>query len=123
MYERTECFRKEIMSDDTHKFRIIPIVENFYLTDMPEEGHLDVICARLMRLSYAEYLRFCRDVLGADCKMYNGFPIAIFPKNDLTHQFVRNLNARANLVLWERNHPDWKEHERIMKRSKLNGNN
>ena len=28
-----------------------------------------------------------------------------------TNAFVRLLNSRMNLVVWEREHPDWREHQ------------
>jgi hypothetical protein len=40
----------------------------------------------------------------------NVYPIVYLPKNMNTVAFIRLLNNRMNLVMWEREHPDWREH-------------
>jgi len=75
------------------------------------EGSYNVICARLMGLTYAQYLRMCRDCFGAEIigkgSMY---PVAYFKLSEKLKDLIDGLNARANLVLWEREHPDFEDH-------------
>ena len=68
------------------------------------EGSLNVLAARLMGLTYANYLRFCRDCLGAD--LYgkgSRYPVAYFPDSKNLSVFLELLNKRAELCLkvWE----------------------
>ena len=75
---------------------------------MPKNESYNVLFARLMNLSYAQYLRFCRDILDAELVGKNKiYPIPYFVKNPKTVAFVRMLNTEMNLIMWEREHPDW----------------
>lgn len=75
-------------------------------------GSLNILPARLMNLSYAQYLRFCRDIVGGEIHgKGNFYPVAYFQRNALSDQFVKLLNARTEFVLWEDSHPDYHEHE------------
>ena len=82
------------------------------MPEMTTSGSYNILFARLMNLSYAQYLRFCRDTLGATIVgkrcMY---PVPYFAKNAYSVGLVRLLNTRMNLVIWEREHPNWREHE------------
>lgn len=80
------------------------------------EGNYFVLFARLMNLSYAQFLRFCRDefdaeIIGKDSR----YPSAYFKKTAKTSALVRLLNSRMNYVMWEREHPNWKEHADYIK--------
>ena len=78
-------------------------------------GSLNLLGARLMNLTYAQYLRFCRDIVGAEIQGKNCYyPVAYFKRNDLSEQLVKLLNARAQFVLWEDDHPNYHEHERAL---------
>jgi hypothetical protein len=82
------------------------------MPEMTTSGSYNILFARLMNLSYAQYLRFCRDALGATIVgkrcMY---PVPYFVKNPYSIGLVRLLNTRMNLIIWEREHPNWEEHE------------
>lgn len=66
----------------------------------------NVLPARLLGLSYAEYLRFCRDTLGAKIMGRNNkYPIAYFRSTPETQQFLKLLNKRAEMAMFEYNHP------------------
>lgn len=109
MYNKIECFTIEESISCPGKYFISANHENFYLNGT--SGSYNVICARLMNLSYAQYLRFCRDVLGAELIGKNHlYPIPLFKRSGILSQFLKLLNNRANLVLWERKHPDWEIH-------------
>lgn len=85
------------------------------LPDMRTNGSYNLLFARLMNLSYAQYLRFCRDIVGAELVGKKSlYPIACFSKTVTTNVFVRLLNSRMNLVMWEREHPDWREHQEYL---------
>ena len=82
-------------------------------------GSLAVLPSRLLNLSYANYLRFCRDVLQADIRGKNKlYPIAFFKRSNSLSIFIKLLNARAKFVIWEDEHPDFKEHEKALKEFK-----
>lgn len=85
------------------------------LPQMYTSGSYNILFARLMNLSYAQYLRFCRDMIGAEITGKNHiYPVAYFAKTPTTVAFVRLLNTRMNLIMWERKHPDWREHQEYL---------
>lgn len=79
-------------------------------------GSYNVLFARLMNMTYAQFLRFCRDILGAelygrDCL----YIIPLFSKTTgVAREFIKLLNNLANTVIWEREHPNWEEHQQEM---------
>lgn len=78
-------------------------------------GSLNLLAARLLNLSYAQYLRFCRDIVGAEIHGKNCYyPVAYFQRNVLSEQLVKLLNARTEFILWEDEHPNYQEHERAL---------
>jgi hypothetical protein len=89
-------------------------LEKFHLNCT--EGSYNVIQARLMGLTYANYLRMCRDIYGAEIVSKGSiYPFPIFKLSEELENLIENLNARANLVLWEREHPDFEEHAAYIK--------
>lgn len=117
MIDKVECFIIEESMSVPGKAVISPVHEKFYLNGISKEGgSYNIICARLMGLSYAQYLRFCRDCLGAEITGKGHlYPVAHFPRGAVLYQFVKLLNNRANLILWERNNPDWEQHQTLLK--------
>lgn len=86
------------------------------LPKMSTEGSFNLLPARLLNLSYAQYLRFCRDIVGGELSgKRNVYPIVFFEKNAKTNILVRLLNSCMNLVIWEREHPNWREHQEYLK--------
>lgn len=84
--------------------------DKFYLHGAKGSYHL--IQARLMNLPYAQYLRMCRDVCGAEIIGKNSmYPVAYFKDKTKVKGLVDLLNSRATLVIWEREHPDWEQHQ------------
>ena len=68
-------------------------------------GSFAVLPARLLGLSFADYLRMCRDILGAEIiGKGSKYPVVYFPKNATTRQFIKLLNGRAGVALFEREH-------------------
>lgn len=99
--ERIKCFELKKSSYYDGYYTINPVLEN--LPTKKTEGSYALLPARLMELSYANYCRFCRDqldaaIIGKELL----YPIVCFKKNPVTLEFVRLLNARANLLLLER---------------------
>ena len=85
------------------------------LPPMTTEGSYNILPARLLNLTYAQYLRFCRDIVGGEIGgKRTVYPVAYFTKSMTTNAFVRLLNGRMNLVIWEREHPDWREHQEYL---------
>ena len=112
--KKVKCFEREESANYPGKYIIRPIHDNFHLDYT--EGSFNIICARLMGLSYADYLRMCRDCFGAEIigkgSMY---PVAYFKFSKQLNDLIDGLNARANLILWEREHPDFEEHADYVK--------
>ena len=80
------------------------------------EGSYNIIQARLMGLTYAQYLRMCRDCFGAEIIGKNSnYPVAYFTRGEQLEMLLAQLNARANLVIWEREHPDFEAHASFVK--------
>ena len=68
-------------------------------------GSFNIICARIMGLTYADYLRMCRDVYGAEINGKNTkYPIAVFKKSELENLkiLLKILNKRTKTII-ERN--------------------
>ena len=112
--KKIKCFTREEAISHPGKYIIRPVHDNFHLDYT--EGSFNVICARLMGLSYADYLRMCRECFGAEIIGKGSmFPIAIFKFSKDLNDLIDNLNARANMVLWEREHPDYKGHQEFVR--------
>lgn len=66
-------------------------------------GSYNVLVARLLNLSYAQYLRFARDILGAELVGKNfTYIIPYYKRSNELDQFIILLNKRMELVLQER---------------------
>ena len=58
----------------------------------------------------------CRDCFGAEIiGKDSNYPVAYFKRSKEFDTLVDLLNARANMVLWEREHPDFEEHADYVK--------
>lgn len=112
--KKVKCFQREESASYPGRYLIKPIHENFHLEGA--EGSYNVICARVMGLTYAQYLRMCRDCFGAEIVGKGHlYPLAYFKFSEGLLALEDNLNARANLILWEREHPDYEEHAAYIK--------
>lgn len=108
-------FQREESASYPGKFLLKPIHENFHLDYT--EGSFNVICARVMGLTYAQYLRMCRDKYGAEIiGKGSKFPVAYFTLSQKSNELLEELNVRAKFIIWEREHPDFEEHEQSVKR-------
>jgi hypothetical protein len=110
---KKEYFKLEESASRPGKYVIIANFDN--LPAMTTTGSYNLLPARLMNLTYAQYLRMCRDIIGAEIGGKRSvYPVAYFSKTVNTVAFVRLLNTRMNLVMWEREHPDWREHQEYL---------
>lgn len=63
-------------------------------------GSFNVLAARLMGLKYADYLRVCRDVFGADIIGKNErYPLAYFARTPEVEMLLKILNKRVELIM------------------------
>lgn len=70
-----------------------------------------VLFARLLNLSYAQYLRFARDCFGAQIVGKNStYPIVYYPNTKSSYDLVDLLNKQMTAIVWEKEHPDWRSH-------------
>lgn len=76
-------------------------------------GSYDVFISRLLNLSYADYLRYARDRLGAQLVGKNSRYITVLFDYDLNSKaLVKLLNKRLEYILNERDFPyDYEEEE------------
>ena len=96
--KKVKCFMCEESASQPGKYIIRPIHENFYLDYT--EGSFNIISARLMGLTYAQYLRMCRDIYGAEIIGKNSlYPLPIFKPSQELNNLINELNNRANLIL------------------------
>ena len=111
---KVKCFIKDESASHPGKWIVRPVHENFHLG--ATTGSYNIICARLMGLTYPQYLRMCRDCFGAEIIGKDSmYPVAYFKRSKELDALIDNLNARANMVLWEREHPDFEEHAAYVK--------
>lgn len=116
---KVKCFIRDESASHPGKWIVRPVLDNFHLDST--SGSFNVIQARLFNLTYPQYLRMCRDCFGAEIIGKNSiYPVAYFKRSKELDALIDNLNARANLVLWEREHPDFEEHAEYVKENSPN---
>lgn len=95
------CFKYDETASQPGKYIIRPVHENFFLEST--EGSFNVICARVFNISYADYLRMCRDCYEAEIIGKNiKYPVAYFKSTKSAQALVNELNKRANVILRKR---------------------
>ena len=128
MVEKKKIFSLVEREGEPNRFTLSidsELCEEFYLRGLSEGSYL-ILYARLMNMSYATWLRFCRDILGAELIGKNSLYVyPVFKKTSEVLQFIDMLNAQINLVKWEKENPDWKEHQEYLEERKgiFNGKN
>ena len=111
MINRIKVFELEESAYQPNKYILRFYPDRFHCENTT--GSFAVMAARVAGLPYGMYCRFCRDALGAEIiGKGNMYPIVYFKKTSETMMFVRLLNARANLVLWEKDNRDWIQHQK-----------
>ena len=87
---KVEYFILEEAMSQPGKYIIRPNFDTF--PEIRTSGSYSVLLARLMNLTYAHYLRFCRDAVGAELVGKNTlYPVAYFADNATVRAFVRLL--------------------------------
>lgn len=85
---------------------IIQMDYNKFLFPNGTNGSYNVFIARLLNLSYADYLRYARDRLGAELVgKKTKYIIAYYDYNKTTEAFIKLLNARMNFIMNEQEYP------------------
>lgn len=87
------------------KYVIRPNLEKFLLPN-GLKGNTAVLPARVLNLSYAQYLRYCRDRLGAE--LVGRFAHSIIPLFEYTNEvalLLKLLNKRMEFVMNEHEFP------------------
>lgn len=116
--KKEKVFYRDESASHPGKYMIRADLDKFHLGYT--EGSYNIIGARLMGLTYANYLRMCRDIYGAEIVgKGSNYPYPIFKFSKELVDLVDQLNARANLVLWEREHPNFEEHAAYVKEHSL----
>lgn len=69
-------------------------------------GSYQLLAARFIGLEWDDYIRMCRDVLGADIVGKGLYPAIYFSKTQTTRKFLELLNKRAEYALHYREHPN-----------------
>ena len=111
---KQKIFYRDESATQPGKYMIRANLDKFHL--LSTEGSYNIIGARLMGLTYAQYLRMCRDIYGAELIGKGSlYPYPVFKFSKGLEELIEQLNARANLVLWEREHPDFEEHAALVK--------
>ena len=111
---KVKVFYRDESATQPGKYMIRADLDKFHLDST--EGSFNVIGARLRGLTYAQYLRMCRDCFGAEIiGKGSKYPTPYFTLSNELMALIDNLNARANLILWEREHPDFEEHAAYVK--------
>lgn len=100
-----------------------PICKDKYVIRMNHElfpfptgitGSYNVLIARILNLSYANFLRYARDRLGADLiGKGEKYIVPYFDNTDAVKQLVKLLNKRMEYIISERNDPFeyWEEED------------
>ena len=111
---KVKVFYRDESATQPGKYMIRADFDKFHLDST--SGSFNVIGARLMGLTYAQYLRMCRDIYGAEIIGKNSlYPYPVFKLSQGLNDLIEQLNSRASLVLWEREHPDFEEHAAYVK--------
>lgn len=85
-------------------------------------GSFNIFPARLLGLNYIDYLRYCRDVLGADLIGKNRFVVPYFDQTKEVKMFVKLLNTRMKYIMDEHENPyEYNEENGEITRTKIEG--
>jgi len=93
-------FKSEESVTNPHRYIIKLDFEKF--PDISTSGSFGILPARLMGLSYAQYLRMCRDECGAEIIGKNClYPTAYFKAGKQLNTLLTILNGRMNCVIFD----------------------
>lgn len=93
-----KIFYKDESAVHPGKYLIRVKLEEFNLDSTT--GSFSIIAARLFGITYAQYLRMCRDHYGAEIYgKSSNYPVAYFKLSKELDSLIAQLNERANLIL------------------------
>lgn len=103
---------------------IIRLNHDKFLFPTGTSGSYNVFIARVLNLSYADYLRYSRDRLGAELiGKQSRYVMAYYDKNQATEAFIKLLNKRMEYIMHEHNFPyEYKEENGEVKRIPFENN-
>ena len=103
---------------------IIRLNHDKFLFPTGTSGSYNVFIARVLNLSYADYLRYSRDRLGAELiGKQSRYVMAYYDKNQTTEAFIKLLNKRMEYIMNEHNFPyEYKEENGEVKRIPFENN-
>ena len=79
---------------------------DLFLFPTGTSGSFNVFIARLLNLTYADFLRYARDRLGAELIGKNKrYVVPYFENNPTTTTFIKLLNTRMEYIMHEHNFP------------------
>lgn len=81
--------------------RRVEFTQHDFIGNIPG-GSYNVVMARLFGLSFPNFLRYCREVYGADINGRQGYSYLTFKDNEKCTRLVNELNRRWDLMLKER---------------------
>lgn len=85
---------------------LIRLNHDLFLFPNGTSGSFSVFIARLLNLSYADYLRYSRDRLGAELMGKNTRYVVPYYNNDTTTlTFIKLLNTRMEYIMNEHKYP------------------
>ena len=104
---------------------IIRLNHDKFLFPTGTSGSYNVFIARVLNLSYADYLRYSRDRLGAELVgKQSRYVMAYYDKTQTTEAFVKLLNKRMEYIMHEHRFPyEYKEENGEVKRIPFEQNN
>lgn len=104
---------------------IIRLNHDKFLFPTGTSGSYNVFIARVLNLSYADYLRYSRDRLGAELVgKQSRYVVAYYDKNQTTEAFIKLLNKRMEYIMHEHRFPyEYKEENGEIKRIPFEQNN
>lgn len=104
---------------------IIRLNHDKFLFPTGTSGSYNVFIARVLNLSYADYLRYSRDRLGAELVgKQSRYVVAYYDKNQTTEAFIKLLNKRMEYIMHEHRFPyEYKEENGEVKRIPFEQNN
>ena len=82
-----------------HPGKYMIFLNHSYLPKHTMRGSYHILEARLMMLSYPQYLRLCRDVYGAELFGKNSFVVPYFSDKKKAQPLIDELNKRINEIL------------------------
>ena len=90
-------FKAEESMAYSGKYMLVPIHDKLPLTCT--FGSYNILAARLLNLEYADYLRYCRDVVGAELIGKNScYVIPYFSDRAKLNKLISELNSRVELI-------------------------